>query len=174
MNYFKVLDRLFASLKRLKLQFLFGFQSHFYRKKYNITWFHGRYIQHISNVNSLYKSQACVYIFRRVVNTPERIGYKFTFFAPGLKRLCLTESEGYHVIEFSTVEGFTKTSHGFGIDHSVPGGTQGVITGELSTRSVAPAPRWRLDVWERSIYLCLIKLGLWVYHMGNAAGSTKA
>lgn len=56
------------------------------------------------------------------MNTPERIGYKFTFFAPGLKRLCLTESEGYHVIEFSTVEGFTKTSHGFGIDHSVPGG----------------------------------------------------
>lgn len=25
-----------------------------------------------------------------------------------------------------------------------------------------------------AFYLCLIKLGLWVYHMGNTAGSTKA
>lgn len=69
------------------------------------------------------------------MNTPERIGYKFTFFAPGFKRPCLTESEGYHVIEFPTVEG------GYGIDHSVPGVAQDVITGELSTRSVAPAPQ---------------------------------
>lgn len=75
------------------------------------------------------------------MNTPERVGYKFAFFAPGLKRPFLTESKGYHVIEFPTVEGFTETSPGFGIDHSVPGVAQDVITGELSTRSVAPAPQ---------------------------------
>lgn len=174
MNYFKVLDRLFASLKRLKLQFLFGFQSHFYRKTYNITWFHGRY-RNIYQMSTVYTNPRPAFTFLEESWTPPRgLGINSRFFAPGLKRLCLTESEGYHVIECSTVEGFTKTSHGFGIDHSVPGGTQCVITGELSTRSVAPAPRWRLDVWERSIYLCLIKLGLWVYHMGNAAGSTKA
>lgn len=90
---------------------------------------------------------------------PRELGINSRFFAPGLKRPMLTESEGYHVIEFPTVEGFTETSPGFGIDHSVPGVAQDVITGELSTRSVAPAPQWRLDVWERSILLVPDQIG---------------
>lgn len=90
---------------------------------------------------------------------PRELGINSRFFAPGLKRPFLTESEGYHVIEFPTVEGFTETSPGFGIDHSVPGVAQDVITGELSTRSVAPAPQWRLDVWERSILLVPDQIG---------------